>query len=160
MNYIPKYFTPEELFPKQVIQNHTLNGKIKSSIWRLIDSRVAWTADQLRKLFGPLTVNDYKFGGPNQYRGLRPAQELIDWEHYNQTGELKTIFSSFTSQHCFGRALDMVSKSVSAEEIRVDIKKNPRTEYQHITAIEDGVSWLHFDVRNNGGYKGILFFNP
>ena len=110
MSYIPEYFIPEELFTKKTISDHTKNGIIADTIWRLIDSRVTWTADQLRKRFGSISINDYKFGGQAQYRGYRPVIELIDKEQLHITGQITPTFSSFTSQHCFGRALDLIPK--------------------------------------------------
>lgn len=158
-NYIPEHFVPEELFPRKTISDHTNNGIIAGSVWRLIDSRIAWTADQLRERFGVMVANDYKFGGDSQYRGYRPPVELIDQKQFKNTGQIVPTFSSFTSQHCFGRALDLIPKKVTAQEIREDIRKNPlRYEYQFITAVEKDVSWFHFDVRNYGTENGVLFF--
>lgn len=158
--YIPNHFAPGELFSKQVLAGHTENNWINSSIYRLLDSRIAWTADQIRERFGPMIVNDYIFNGSNQYRGFRPPIELIDWAGYAESGKIKTILSSFTSQHCSGRALDMLPQDCTAEEIREDIIKNPSNPaYQYITAIEKGVSWLHIDCRNiDPAHAGILLF--
>lgn len=160
-------FTEEEFFPRSVVYNHKLKDTINRSIWRLMDGRVIWTAVQLRNYFGTMIINDYKWGGKNQYRGYRPSIEIIDFKSLNKVRSFKALsklepkFSSFTSQHCFGRAVDAKFRMVSAEEVREDIRKNQYAErYKYITAIENNVDWLHFDVRNWGKDKfGILFFS-
>lgn len=172
MYYAPNHFESYEIFPKKVYQDHLLdktNRVVSNNIWRLMDKRVLWTADQLRELHGVMIVNDYMWGGSNQYRGYRPAIELLDIEDlvsqlaaYNPGDSLlyNTRFSSFTSQHCLGQAIDCKFKYKSAEEVRQHIKANPHLPaYKYITRVEEGVSWLHFDVANWDVTKnGILFF--
>lgn len=122
-----KYFENKEIFPPEIIpySDFILIG--------LIDKKLITVADSLRERFGPLTCNDYKWGGAYKYRGFRPR-------------DCKT--GAYLSQHRFGRALDLVSKNVTAEEMRIDIMKN-ETIWRSlgITTIEKNVSWLHFDVR-------------
>ena len=114
-----------------------------------MDSRVTWTAVQLRKLFGTMICNDYLWGGKNTNRGFRNMIELIDWEYYKQTGEIITFFSSITSQHCYGRGLDSTFKKILVKDVRdYIIKHNDKEEFKYITALEKDVPWLHFDVRN------------
>lgn len=153
----PRWFHPAEFFPKSASihfgQNH---------LWRLMDQRILWTCEELRKRYGIMVINDYAWGGNNQYRAYRPVNEIIDKEHFFMTGEFKASFSSFTSQHCFGQAIDCKFYKVGAEEIRQDIKRNPDNEaFKHITRIENNVDWLHFDCASwNREKYGILFFNP
>lgn len=146
----PYFFRPEEIFPPSVVKSHMSSyNMIKNNIWRLIDSKVIETLDLLRKRFGPVIVNDYLFGGNNKYRGYRPSIEIIQ----NNVG-------TFTSQHCFGRAIDCVFKSISVDEVREDIYEQPNLAcYKYISAVENNVSWLHFDVRAWDKSKGILFFS-
>jgi hypothetical protein len=159
MYYIPdpKIFHPAEFFP--ISFSSQFNS---AQLWRLIDGRVVWTAVELRRRFGVVTINNYLWGGTSQYRGFRPAEELVDKPYLMYSGKVKSLLSSFTSQHCFGRAVDMTFRNFSAAEIREDIRKNPkRSEYKYITTIEDNISWFHFDCRNwDVSKSGILFFNP
>lgn len=157
MYYTPnsRYFRAEEFFPPEVIsENKTSSGKVNSSIWRIFDWRVLWTGEKIREKFGTMVINDYLWGGVNRYRGFRPWSCILDTDHYIKTGIAKATFSSFTSQHCFGRAIDCKFKKYSAEEIREDIRdKEERglldnSIYKYITCVEDGVSWLHFDTRS------------
>ena len=152
MIYIPdqKIFEVQEFFSPQIIANHSDKyGNVNKSIWRLMDSRVLWTAVQLRNEFGTMIINDYLWNGSNFNRGYRDPISLIDNNHFIQTGEIIAEWSSFTSQHCFGRALDSKFKKVLVDEVRKYIIDNDGKDiFKYITAIEKEVSWLHFDTRN------------
>ena len=70
-------------------------------------------------------------------------------------------YFSVTSQHSFGRAVDIIFKDISAEEVRQSMLKNESkwlSIYPYIT-LEDDVNWTHIDVRNNPE-KGIRLFKP
>jgi len=69
--------------------------------WGLFDERVLISADKLREVFGPLTCN---ING------------------YTQCGYRTN--GSLTSQHRFGRAMDLHSTKYSYYEIRKFILKN------------------------------------
>lgn len=157
----PKIFRPQEIFPPWIIKKYTDdNDQLRPTIWRLMDSRVLWTAIQLRKLFGPMIINDYAWGGKNKNRGYRDPIALIDQMHFSKTGIIRASWSSFTSQHCHGRALDGTFKNNLAEEVRkYIIRHEDRDEFKYITAIEKEVSWFHFDSRNykNGDQRFFLF---
>jgi hypothetical protein len=160
MYHTPKHFAIEEVFPPETVQDSLENGIVKEDIWRIMDLRILLTLDRLRERFGTTVVNDYLWGGSNTYRGFRPSNSLVDLDYLRRYREFKASWSSFTSQHCFGRAIDCKFKNVSAEEVRADIKADPfNPTYEYITAIEENTSWLHFDVRSwNKQESGILFF--
>lgn len=99
----------------------------------LIDARVIRVLNLLRDCLGPTTVNNWYWGGDRQYSGLRMPGE--------------PYYSKY-SQHSFGRAADCLFRDVTAQEARDYILRN-RAVFPHIRFIEDDVSWLHFDVRNN-----------
>jgi len=136
MDYIPKYFQPYELVPQATYE---LLKDRPWVIWQLFDNRTLYTGDRIRIRYGKMIANDWFWGGNNQYRGWRPGDCFVGAEY---------------SQHKFGRAEDLVPVECTVEEIRQDIKKD---EFQYITCIEEGVPWLHFDVRN---YKGLLLVTP
>ncbi|MFH1623537.1 MAG: hypothetical protein ABID54_00085 [Pseudomonadota bacterium] len=143
MDYIPKFFQSYELIPKVAY------GLLKDRpwvIWQLFDSRTLYTGDKIRQRYGKMIANTWYWKGEHQYRGWRPPDCRIGADY---------------SQHRFGRALDLVSVETTAEEIRRDIKAGKTGSdgsiFQYITCIEDGVGWLHFDVRN---YKGLLIVKP
>ena len=88
----------------------------------------------LRNKYGSITINDWSWGGKNHWRGLRTS----DSKYY-----------STYSQHSFGRAFDLIFKDTTAEAVRQDILANPdQWDFRFINSFEEGVSWLHFDVRN------------
>ena len=155
----PRFFRSEEFFPKTVCDAHITN---ENSLWRLMDNRVLWTAEALRKRFGVMYINNWFWGGQSHLRAYRPAIELLDKEIYSLLDIAQPMFSSFTSQHCLGRAVDCHFRDFTAEEVREDIRKNPnRSDYQYITCIENNVEWLHFDSRAwNREKNGILYVNP
>jgi hypothetical protein len=141
MPYIPKYFKIEELTPPDICNPNDVNQ------WFLFDDRILWTADQLRKRYGTLVLNTWKWGGTHTFRGFR------SWAC--QVG-------SRNSQHKLGRALDIIpTAEVTVEEIRNEIIANPtREEFKFITAIESDVSWLHIDCRNyDKARNGLLIFS-
>jgi hypothetical protein len=163
MYIVPRHFRPEEWFSQFVCRKNLRDGKIRSQIWRLVDNRITWTADALRDYFGTMYMNNWFWGGDKEGRGYRDPRELIDYNYRPlERDSLKTKYSSFSSQHCLGRALDATFKGVSAKEIRDDIRKNKRAErYKFIACVETKVSWLHVDVRNwDRSQSGILFVNP
>jgi len=116
--------------------------------WSFLDERILIIADKLRKRYGPMNCNTWHYGGDRTESGLRaPGQK-----HYRPT-----------SQHAFGRAVDLIPLDTYAVEIRNDLKKNgiqvlDLPNYIDSVTFEDNVSWLHVDVRN--GPKGLNFFSP
>jgi len=142
--YRPKYFDIEELVPQDLLLEYA--GR-EHYLWYLFDNRVLVTADRLRARYGKINVNTWKWGGASQYRGFRPP-------NCNVGAKL--------SQHRFGRALDLIFIEVSPDIVRLELKKDPfRHEFEFITAIEDNISWFHFDTRNwNKAKNGVLVFNP
>lgn len=111
----------------------------------LFDINALRTIDRLRSHFGPLTINDWMWGGDFQESGFR------EWD--TETG-------ATLSQHKFGRAFDCKFKNVTAEEVREDMRKHnmfqaPQaimkarpSRYAHIRRIESfkRMSWFHFDT--------------
>lgn len=143
----PSYFRLEELVPESLFHAHK---DTPDRLWWCIDARVPWTADKLRMRYcgnkgdDKMLANTWLWGGKSQERGLRL---------------LSTKTGAALSQHKFGRALDLIPTSVTAEEIRQDIINKPDLdEFRYIRAIEVDVVWLHFDVRNWVG--PVLLINP
>lgn len=126
--YKCKYFKIYELVPKAVYE---ARGE---KAWQLLDENILRTIDKLREKYGRITINDWKWGGKNQWRGLRTA----DSKYFSQY-----------SQHTFGRAMDLIFNDITAEDVRQDILRDLNSElYKYITSFEEGTSWLHIDTRN------------
>ena len=142
--YKPDHFPLEELFPRRFFNKW--NKKV--NLWLLYDDRALWTFDQIRNVYGTITINNWCYeGGDLQYSGYRPHTCGIGAEW---------------SQHKFGRAGDLHPEEYTAEEIRQDIIDNPtQEEFKYITCIELDISWLHIDFRNHDKEKeGLLMFKP
>jgi len=135
MHYIPSYFGISELVPPSV---HNERGE---KAWELLDPLLLESIDAVRKMFGPMVINNWASGGDRQWSGLRTP----DSPYYSKY-----------SQHSFGRAADMLPQDADVNEIRSYIILNP-AKFPLITGIELNVSWLHIDVRNT---KGVKTFNP
>ncbi|MBI9113281.1 peptidase M15 [Maridesulfovibrio ferrireducens] len=140
--YKTNHFRIEELVSPEFYEANKSRGEL---MWLAFDARVLITLDLLRKVYGPLTVNDWLWGGPFKYSGLRS----MDCEE-----------GAALSQHKFGRAADAKFKNVTADEVRNDMRKKgllaPENKwsgsrcFDSITCIEEtpNMSWFHFDVRN------------
>jgi hypothetical protein len=139
MTYECINFQIYELVPKDVY--HDRGDKA----WALLDDRLLKFADFLRARFGPATVNDWWWGGSNQWRGLRTS----DSPYYRPY-----------SQHSFGRALDLIFHEANCEDVRSWLKNNVE-EWTNLgivwsITLEEGVGWLHIDVRNGPeGYNSF-----
>jgi hypothetical protein len=131
-----KHFKVQEFVPEAVY------CELGDMSMILIDSRMVRTADAIREYFGvPMNINDWHFGGGNQYRGYRTSGCRV---------------GAKWSQHKFGRALDIVSR-IPASEMRKAILDN-QEDFPFISAMEDGVDWLHVDCRNVDRKGNIYLF--
>jgi hypothetical protein len=124
--YFPKHFAVQELVPKHVFDDRGVKAI------ELLDDRALAMLDQLRERFGPITVNDWMWGGKNQWRGLRTSASPVGGRY---------------SQHHYGRAFDCTFKNVESAEVRAFILANPDA-FPFINFIELDTPHLHFDTRN------------
>jgi hypothetical protein len=130
------FFRIYELVPKELHET-----KPTWKLWTLFDDRALITLDRLRSRYGKMTINDWYFGGEYQLRGFRPFDSGTGAEF---------------SQHKFGRAFDCKFSDISNEEVIQECIDKKYGCFDLITAIETGVSWFHFDIRNNTD-KLIIF---
>lgn len=135
MRYECTHFYLHELVSRDFFDTHGQKG------WLAFDDRLLATADALRDRYGPMVINNWAFGGPFQWRGLRQPGS----PHYSPL-----------SQHSFGRALDCHYPGKATEEVRQDLIKNIHL-FPHIRGIEMDVGWLHVDVRNS---QELVLFRP
>lgn len=138
--YKCKYFQLDELLPEKLYKELKNLGRLEVG-WLLFDDRLLKTLDKLRETFGAITVNDWKWGGHNHYRGFRPDNCQIGSKY---------------SQHRFGRACDCIFKNYSASEVRERVLANPEL-FPAIKGLEMDVSWFHFDLRNS---VSLVTFRP
>ena len=143
-----KYFTWEELVPPEIFRAPPATG-----FAILFDPRMLMTLIRLREKYNKaITCNNWKRGGQFRYRVLRPFS-------------VRPAGGAAYSQHYFGRACDLDISGMTAEQIRQEMKNNPKDPaWEFITVVEDKVNWLHFDCRlpvhNGVEWTGIRFVNP
>lgn len=142
--YRCEYFAAHELVPESIF-----NRRGEKS-YAVMDDRLLRLIDRLRELFDcSIKINDWYWGGDRCWSGLRTP----DSKYYSPT-----------SQHTFGRAVDMLVSKYDAWTARKMIQ-----EWMEQGLFEDigvfsitceegsGISWVHIDVRNNPpGYNSFL----
>ena len=143
--YIPKHFKAAELVPTTLYKKYASRGD-EWILRILFDERLLRIIDIIRSEYGPMTINDWSWGGKNQWRGYRTGTVSI---------------GATLSQHRFGRAVDMIPKNITADEIREDIIDDQMGQaYQHIGGLEMNISWLHIDTRGRDSKNKINLFYP
>jgi len=130
-------FIPDGIKLYEVLPHYFYDAnypKYQDVLWMMFDYRLLITAHRLRKRYGVVYLNNWYWGGDKQYRGWRP---------------LDTGIGAHLSQHKFGRALDMVFKDATADEIRNNILNSPYSDdHKFICGVEMDVGWLHIDSGN------------
>lgn len=138
MNSLIQDFKIEELVDKATFE------KFGDNAWLFLDKTALITLQQLRNTFGPLTVNDWHWGGNFEYSGFRHPQCSI---------------GAKLSQHKFGRAFDVKSTDFSAQEMQDYILAYPE-KFPYITRMENAEhtkKWLHFDVALTNENNIVIF---
>ncbi|OEU70172.1 MAG: hypothetical protein BA863_01000 [Desulfovibrio sp. S3730MH75] len=141
--YKTNHFRIEEYVSPKFFEAHKHKGEL---IWMAFDQRLLITNDALRDHFGSMTINNWLWGGPFKFSGLRP----MDCKE-----------GALLSQHKYGRGSDGKFKSVTADEVREDMRKcgcmEPKVNrdslplrYRYIRRVEEfpGMSWFHADTGN------------
>ena len=138
---IKRFFDAEEL-----VCNHTLE-RHKNASWRFLDTMYLWCLLVIRRdiLRRAMYCNNHSAG--QHQRGLR----------CNLCELVKSKDRVYLSAHCLGKGGDFTVAGMTAEEARQKIK-----QFQHLLPcpirLEEGVSWLHFDVMpNDAGVKVFSF---
>lgn len=140
MWYVPKYFTVREMVCPHVYEKWQNSERM---IWSFFDPTLLQTLDFLRETFNkPITVNDWADGGVFSQRGLRcNLCQLVSQK--TAKGQL------YVSSHILGKAADFNVKGMTAEEVRQWIIAN-KEKLPYPICIEDGVNWVHIDMRRLG----------
>jgi len=112
-----------------------LKYEAKGELWKLrlcIDNRVFDGVQLLRDMLGvPLTINNWSTCGDRNWSGLRTEN---------------SPYYSKTSQHSYGRAVDIIS-GLGGELMRKFIDKHWVDFRKYFTTVEGNVEWLHIDCR-------------
>ena len=138
----PEGFKVEEFVPPEVF------SLLGDEAIKLMNPDLLDVLGQIRKDFGPLIINNWHTrSGTFRYRGFRP---------------LTYSGGSPRSQHRAGCAIDCHSPKIPVDELRAKVIAKARANegvYAKIGGIEDGVNWLHFDVRPRVNGQQLVF-NP
>lgn len=129
---------------RELVCPHTFSTHGERS-WMFLSTEILHTLLVLRTdiLNVPLVCNNWAAGGTLSQRGLR----------CNLCDEVKTKHTDkgrlYLSAHCMGRALDLSSSRMTAEEMRQRIKRNAKKLPYHVR-IEKDKTWLHIDTYDAG----------
>jgi len=138
MTYIYKcdHFRIHELVPPTVYKERGQKA------WELLDERILRAIDELRDTFGPITINNWYWGGKFKWSGLRTANCKIGAKY---------------SQHRYGRAMDLKFKHATPKFIRASIRKDfPHWIDMGIHCVENKTkTWVHVSCQNCSAIKWI-----
>lgn len=140
MRYRCKHFRIEELVPPDVF------AKLGEKAWELFDESLLRGVDRMREHFGPITINDWLWGGKFKESGYRNPD--------TKTGAPK-------SAHKRGKALDCKPKNCTPQEMYAYVVDNP-TEFPEVRRVEHirfTPTWFHWDTVEHGN-DGIRQFKP
>ena len=127
MYYKPDHFNIKELVDKQTYKY------LGDKSWTLFNPYALLSLEVIRTFFDvPVYVNNWYKDGDLQFRGFRPFDCIVGSKY---------------SKHRFGNAFDLNVKGIPAEEVRQVILANKNSIFLHITTLESGVNWVHFDCR-------------
>lgn len=141
MAYKPKYFTIQELVNPRFLEEMT-----EEQVWALLDDNALEMLDALREKFGPITVNNWSFGGRFKDSGLRHPESKV---------------GAKGSAHKQGKAFDCKFSKAKLSDVHAYILEN-QAEFPKIKRLEclsATPTWLHFDTRDSGR-PGIHVFKP
>ena len=124
---IRPYFDIDEL-----VCNHTF-AKWGQNAWQFLDTDFLHCLLVIRRdiIKRPMWCN----GSQKKQRGLR----------CNRCDMVRSKSTVYLSAHCLGKAGDFSITGMTAEQARLKIKENAGLLPCNIR-VEEGVSWLHFDV--------------
>jgi len=146
-----KHFNIRELVPRHI---YNLRGE---EAWGLLDYTALKTLEWLRENLGACTVNNWNSGGRKEQSGLRTFEYYIRDKNMTKPQAMEAIGLS-NSQHKYGRAFDCTFSNCNAEQVRHWIKEHwCESGFDWAITLEENVSWVHFDTRNQPENKVYLF---
>lgn len=140
-----RYFDIDELVCPDVLRRYGERA------WQFFDTALLHTLLVVRRdiLQVPLYAND---GIGFTQRGLRCNMcELNRTQTYSH--------NVYMSAHSLGKAVDVVSPKMTAQQMREKINENADLLPYNVR-IESDVNWLHIDVYDAGNQAKIKYFEP
>lgn len=143
---IGRYFDIQELVCSHVFNRHG------EKAWNMLDEDLLKVLLFIREKLGkPIYVNDWYVRGSLSQRGMRcNCCQLV------KDKTAKDI--PYISAHVLGKAVDFDVKGMTAQEVREWIFEN-RQRLPHPVRLEEGVSWVHLDVRSDKWSSMVEYFN-
>ena len=139
--YKCEHFGIEELVHSQI-----LSSIGETNCWRRMDAECLRDLDVIRVAWGDtIYINDWKWGGPNDSRGLRPPNDPD---------------GSFYSSHKQGKAFDLVPKNGEHERFwnfcRKMIEEGRVTSFNTMEDRSYTPTWTHLAKMNTDGKPLII----
>lgn len=140
------FFSVKELVCKHVYDRYGEGAAM------FLDDKLIATLNTIREkiLRAPMTINNWHLGGSFTQRGCAATSGALV-KGKTDIGRL------YLSAHLLGKAVDCNVEGMTAEEARRRIIEAQEL-LPHPIRLEDGVSWLHIDVYNNGKGKKVYLF--
>lgn len=140
------YFDLQELVCPEVFHKY---GQVA---WTFFDAKLFAVILSLRqRLNKPIYVNNWQINGSHTQSGFR----CIQCEIVKQAIAENRLY---VSAHMTGQALDFSVEGLIAQEVRDYIIKN-KNIWPYPIRLEDKVSWVHLDTRNDGSENKVILFN-
>ena len=136
-----RFFDIRELVPKSVYE------KLGESAWELLDRQAIDTLDFIKEKSGKtVIVNNWKWGGEDQYRGYRDRDCPIGAKY---------------SAHKDGKAFDVTVKGWTDEQFEEWLKEHASELPYNIRIEQENTnSKVHFDTRIISPVSKITYFKP
>jgi hypothetical protein len=141
-----EYFDLQELVCPDVFHKY---GQVS---WTWFDAKLFAVILSIRqRLNKPIYVNNWQINGNQSQSGFR----CIQCEIVKQAIAENRLY---VSAHMTGQALDFSVEGLIAQEVRDYIIKN-KNIWPYPIRLEDKVSWVHLDARNDGSENKVILFN-
>ena len=136
-----RFFDIRELVPKSVYE------KLGESAWELLDRQAIDTLDFIKEKSGKtVIVNNWKWGGEDQYRGYRDRDCPIGAKY---------------SAHKDGKAFDVTVKGWTDEQFEEWLKDHESELPYNIRIEQENTnSKVHIDTRIISPVSKITYFKP
>lgn len=143
---VQRYFSLRELVDEPTYK------KYGDFAWNFFDTRLLETLFVLRDkiIKQPMTINNWMTGGKFSQRGLRHNMSAEILKYTNQNKQ-------YMSAHMLGAGCDFDAKGMTAAEVRSLIQAKASL-LPHPVRLEDGVTWVHIDVYNDGSKEKVALF--
>lgn len=143
---VERYFSLRELIDEPTYK------KYGDFAWNFLRTELLETLFVLRDriIKQPMTINNWMTGGKFSERGLRHNMSAEVWKYTKQNKQ-------FMSAHVMGAGVDFDAKGMTAAEVRSLIQAKASL-LPHPVRLEDGVTWVHIDVYNDGSKEKVALF--